>query len=55
MTSFTVLFWLAIYWRKKPEFHRRLVLIATCALTSAGFGRWPIMLPTFGSMRASMR
>jgi hypothetical protein len=43
ITSFTVFFWLAIYWRKKPEFHRRLVLIATCVLTSAGFGRFPMI------------
>jgi hypothetical protein len=38
---FTSTFWLAIYWRKKPEFHRRLVLMATCALTAAAFGRFP--------------
>src|ERR1700733_872671 len=31
---FTVAFALAIYWRKKPEFHRRLILIASCALTA---------------------
>lgn len=43
MIGFTVFFWLAIYWRKKPEFHRRLVLIATIALTAAGFGRWPMI------------
>lgn len=43
ITSFTIPFWLAIYWRRKPEFHRRLVLIATCALTSAAFGRFPIL------------
>jgi hypothetical protein len=42
--SFTTVFWLAIYWRRKPEFHRRLILIATCVLTSAAFGRFP-MLP----------
>lgn len=30
---------LAIAWRRKPEFHRRLLLIATCALLSAPFGR----------------
>ena len=41
--SFTVFFWLAIYWRKKPEYHRRLILIATCALTSAAFGRIPMV------------
>jgi hypothetical protein len=44
MTSFTVLFWLAVYWRKNPEYHRRLVLIATCALTAAGFGRFPTVV-----------
>lgn len=41
MIAFTTCFWLAVYWRRKPEFHRRLVLIATCALTSAAFGRMP--------------
>ncbi len=43
MISFALPFWLAIYWRKKPEFHRRLVLIATCALTGAAFVRFPMM------------
>lgn len=43
MLLFAVFFWLAILWRKKPEFHRRLVLIATCALTDAGFGRFPMI------------
>lgn len=42
MLSFTVLFWLAVIWRNKPEYHRRLMLIATCVLTDAGFARWPI-------------
>ena len=32
---------LAICWRKKPEYHRRLIFVATCALTAAGFGRFP--------------
>lgn len=41
MISFAACFWLAVYWRRKPEFHRRLILIATCALTSAAFGRMP--------------
>jgi FtsH-binding integral membrane protein len=30
---------LAIYWRKNPEFHRRLVFFATCALLVAAFAR----------------
>ena len=41
LTCFAVPFALAIYWRKKPEFHRRLMLIASCALLDAAFGRFP--------------
>jgi hypothetical protein len=41
LLCFAVPFALAIYWRKKPEFHRRLMLVATCALTDAAFGRFP--------------
>lgn len=41
MIAFSACFWLAVYWRKKPEYHRRLVLVATCALTAAAFGRFP--------------
>lgn len=41
MVCFTTTFALAIYWRKRPEYHRRLVFIATCALTAAAFGRFP--------------
>jgi hypothetical protein len=39
--AFFIPFALAIYCRKKPEFHRRLMLLATCALTAAAFGRFP--------------
>jgi hypothetical protein len=39
MIAFTVPFGLAIYFRRKLEVHRRLMLIATCALTGAAFGR----------------
>ena len=28
--------------RRKPPFHKRLILIGTIAMTTAGFGRWPI-------------
>ena len=31
---------LAIYWRKRPEYHRRLVFVATCMLMDAGIGRF---------------
>ncbi len=41
MISFTILFGLAVYWRRKLEFHRRLMLVASCALTAAAFGRFP--------------
>jgi hypothetical protein len=32
---------LAIGWRKRPAFHRRLLLIATAMLTNAAFARFP--------------
>jgi hypothetical protein len=31
---------LAIYWRKRPEYHRRLVFIASCQLMDAAVGRF---------------
>ena len=34
---------MAIYWRKKPEYHRRLILIASCQLMDAAFGRFDFM------------
>jgi hypothetical protein len=43
MVAFATCFGLAILWRKNPERHRRLMLIATCALTGAAFGRMPFM------------
>ncbi len=39
MVTFGTCLGLALVWRKKPERHRRLMLIATCALTAAAFGR----------------
>jgi hypothetical protein len=42
MVSFTTTFALAFYWRTKPEYHRRLILMASCALTAAAFGRFPV-------------
>ena len=44
--SFAIPFALAVYWRARPELHRRLMLIATCALTAAAFVRFP---PAFHS------
>jgi hypothetical protein len=40
MAIFTVFVGLAIYWRRKPEFHRRLLFIGTCGLLDAAFGRF---------------
>jgi hypothetical protein len=40
MIVFGVCIGLAIYRRTKPEFHRRLVFIATCMLMDAAFGRF---------------
>ena len=41
MVVFTIAVGLAIVWRKKPEYHRRLMLLAACALTIAAFNRFP--------------
>lgn len=41
MVVFTTAFGLAIYWRRKPEIHRRLMYIAVCEFTPAAFGRIP--------------
>jgi len=39
MVQFAIFFGLAIAWRKTPEFHRRLMFVATCGLAAAAFGR----------------
>jgi hypothetical protein len=43
MIVFVVCFALAVAWRRWPEYHRRLMLVATCGLTAAGFGRFPMI------------
>ncbi len=40
MIAFATFVSLAIYFRKKPEFHRRLLYMATCHLLDAGIGRF---------------
>jgi hypothetical protein len=40
MLTFGVLVGLAILWRKRPEFHRRLIFIATCGLMDAALARF---------------
>ncbi|HZZ38177.1 MAG TPA: hypothetical protein VFE06_03525 [Acidobacteriaceae bacterium] len=48
MSCFAVVFCLAILWRRKLEYHRRLMLIASCTLTAAAWGRLPeSVLPGF--------
>jgi hypothetical protein len=39
MLVFGTLVGLAILWRRKPEFHRRLLFLASCGLLDAAFGR----------------
>jgi len=41
--AFAIFVGLAILWRKSPERHRRLMLIGSCVLTGAAFGRMPLM------------
>ena len=41
IAAFVILFALAVYLRKKPEFHRRLTLVAVWALTDPAFSRFP--------------
>ena len=43
MVAFAALVSLAIYWRKKPELHRRLLFVATCGLLDAAFGRFEVI------------
>lgn len=40
MIVFGICVGLAILWRKRPEYHRRLVFIATCGLMDAAIGRF---------------
>jgi hypothetical protein len=40
MIAFGVCIGFAIYWRTKPDVHRRLILIASCGLMEAPFGRF---------------
>jgi hypothetical protein len=42
-TGFAVAFALAALWRRRPEYHRRLMFVATCILTAAAFGRMPVL------------
>lgn len=41
MVTFAAFFVAALAWRKQPEFHRRLILLAAMSLTVAAFARFP--------------
>lgn len=43
MVAFSATFGLGAAWRQRPEFHRRLMWMATAALTAAAFGRMPVL------------
>jgi hypothetical protein len=43
ITCFAIFLALAIYWRRKPELHRRFIFIATAVLLAAAFGRFPYL------------
>jgi len=42
--SFTAAVALGVWWRKSPEYHRRLMLFATIVLTGAAFARFPLAI-----------
>src|SRR4051812_19173031 len=44
ITGFAVPAFFAFRLRRDPATHKRLILIATIAMTTAGFGRWPVAL-----------
>jgi hypothetical protein len=44
MLAFAVTFGLAVFWRRRPEHHRRLMLMASCGLTAAAFAHFPTWL-----------
>ena len=46
MVAFGTLVTLAILWRKKPDFHRRLLFLATAGLLDAAFGRFQYLFDT---------
>jgi hypothetical protein len=41
ITCFAIALTLAIVWHRRPEFHRRLILLASCILAGAGLARFP--------------
>ena len=44
ITIFATCVALAIYWRKKPEYHRRLMFVGSCQLMAAAVGRFDFLV-----------
>ena len=44
MLAFSVLVFFAYWFRNKPEWHKRIILMATIAIVDAGVGRWPVAI-----------
>ncbi len=42
IVAFTSCAWAGIAWRRRPEYHRRLMFLSTASIAEAGFGRLPI-------------
>jgi hypothetical protein len=42
ITGFAVPVFFAFGFHRRPAFHKRLILVGTIAMTTAGFGRWPV-------------
>jgi hypothetical protein len=42
ITGFAVPIFFAFRLRRRPDFHKRLILVGTIAMMTAGFGRWPV-------------
>ncbi len=44
MVVFVILIACAVYWRHRPETHKRLMLLATISILDAAVARWPLAL-----------
>lgn len=42
ITGFAVPVFFAFRFRRRPAMHKRLIMTGTIAMTTAGFGRWPV-------------
>lgn len=42
ITGFAVPVFFGFRWRRRSDLHKRLILIGTIAMMTAGFGRWPV-------------